>query len=400
MSDIDLNDLYRELSADFAQPKKKEGRTPREERIIAGFEDIRHFFRTHGRLPQNRFDGEIFERLYAVRLAALRDSEECRMLLADLDEKQWLQQTACPSEERETLSEEALMAALSEDTGDTQNLTTLRHVRSNNEKQRQSSEKVADRKPCADFARFQPLFDAVQHDLQTGIRGTIGFGKDTKIVLGDWFILDGQTAYVAEEGADFDSPQGKKDARLRVIFSNGTESDLLRLSLARALYKDANARRIKLLAFDSGSLFSNIPDEDDCESGTIYVLRSLSNHPYIAEHRQLIHKIGVTGGKLDARIANARHDATFLLADVEVVAEYKLSNIHRHKLEKILHRVFAPAQLQLTIADRFGHPVQPQEWFLVHLKIIDQAVDAIMDGSITRLTYNPGSASLVAADAD
>lgn len=394
MSDMDLNALYQELSADFAQPKKKEGRTPREERIIAGFEDIRHFFRTHGRLPQNRFDGDIFERLYAVRLAALRDSEECRALLADLDEQQWLQQTACPSEERETLSDEALMAALSEDGGDTQNVTTLRHVRRNSEKQRQNSEKVADRKPCADFARFRPLFDAVQHDLQTGIRGTIGFSKNTKIALGDWFVLDGQTAYVAEEGEDFYSPQGKKDARLRVIFSNGTESDLLRLSLARALYKDANARRIKALAFDEGSLFGGTLDENDCESGTIYVLRSLSDHPYIAEHRRLIHKIGVTGGKVESRIAKAEHDPTFLLGKVEIVAQYQLSNINRSKLENILHKLFSPAQLDITIEDRFGNPVQPKEWFLVPLNIIDEAVQAIINGSITRLSYDPATAQL------
>ena len=125
------------------------------------------------------------------------------------------------------------------------------------------------------------------------------------------------------------------------------------------------------------------------ESGTIYVLRSQSDHPFVTEHRELIHKIGVTGGKVETRIANAAHDATYLLADVEVIATYKLAGINRHKLEKLIHRIFAPAQLDLTIEDRFGHPVKPREWFLVPLHIIDEAVERIRDGSIEGLTYIP-----------
>jgi hypothetical protein len=111
-----------------------------------------------------------------------------------------------------------------------------------------------------------------------------------------------------------------------------------------------------------GPLFSESWEEDDVESGIIYVLRSLSNHPFVAEHRELIHKIGVTGGKVEARIANAAHDATYLLADVEVVASYKLAEINRTKLENLFHRIFVPAQLDLTIHDRFGQPVRPREF--------------------------------------
>jgi hypothetical protein len=103
----------------------------------------------------------------------------------------------------------------------------------------------------------------------------------------------------------------------------------------------------------------------------------------------------VTGGKVEARIANAEHDATYLLAKVEVVATYKLAGINRGKLEALLHRVFAPAQLDLEIKDRFGHPVKPREWFLVPLSVIDEAVTRIRDVSITRVVYDPGTAKLV-----
>jgi hypothetical protein len=42
------------------------------------------------------------------------------------------------------------------------------------------------------------------------------------------------------------------------------------------------------------------------------------------------------------------------MADVEVVATYELYNISRTKLEKLIHRVFDSARLDIEIKDRFG----------------------------------------------
>ena len=125
------------------------------------------------------------------------------------------------------------------------------------------------------------------------------------------------------------------------------------------------------------------------------MLRSHSTHPFVAEHRELIHKIGVTGGRVETRVAAAAKDATYLLADVEVVATYKLHNLNRTRLESIFHRLFGAAQLDLTIEDRFGNPVKPREWFLVPLQVIDEAVERIRDGSITDVVYDPQTARLV-----
>ena len=68
-----------------------------------------------------------------------------------------------------------------------------------------------------------------------------GFLK-ADIDVGQFFILGGQLAYVAEVGEAIKAPNGQMDARLRVIYSNGTESSLLRRSLQRALYKDEAGR--------------------------------------------------------------------------------------------------------------------------------------------------------------
>ncbi len=389
-NEFDLDELEAELS-DFAHSGKKTGRTPREERIIAGFEDIQRFVEEHGHAPRHGDDKDIFERLYAVRLDRLRDQEECRTLLMPLDHQGLLNAFEVREPQGDyTMTDDELLAELAGD-DEGSDIQNLRHVRSNAEKR--EAEEIAQRERCEDFERFQPLFEQVQRELQSGVRVTRTFIRDASIEEGQFFILGGQTVYVAEVGEPIKAPNGESDARLRVIYSNGTESNLLRRSLQRALYKDDAGRRIT--DADAGPLFGDILEPDDIESGTIYVLRSHSNHPFVAEHRELIHKIGVTGGKVETRIAGADKDATYLLADVDVVATYKLHNINRTRMENLFHRLFSPAQIELTIPDRFGNPVKPREWFLVPLHVIDEAVERIRDGSITDVTYDPQTARLI-----
>jgi hypothetical protein len=393
-NNLDLDELANDL-ADFAQPEKKVGRGPREERIIAGFEEIQRFTDEHGRAPQHGEDRDIFERLYAVRLDRLRALEECRTLLAPLDRQGLLTGAdIAPSVATDEIDTDALMAELAGVAGDTE-ITDLRHVRSAAEKR--AAEEIANREPCPDFERFKSLFEQVRLDLDSGVRTTRPFVKDAgflkaDITQGQYFILGGQIAYVAEVGETFRAPNGEADARLRVIYSNGTESDLLLRSLQRALYKDEAGRRITEPT--AGPLFSEENDDEDVASGTIYVLRSKSDHPLVAANRDVLHKIGVTGGDVQRRIANAKLDPTFLMADVEVVATYTLYNINRIKLENLIHRIFAPAQLDITIKDRFGNPVVPREWFLVPRFVVDDAVELIKDGTITNYVYNPTSARL------
>lgn len=392
MADLDDDELLDALGVEVA-PLKVASRTPREERIIAGFEDILRFHQTHGRAPRHGEGHDIFERLYAVRLDQLRKLPEAQTLLAGLDGPGLLSGVAVANADVDDLDEDALLAELGIDdpSADQNDITVLRHVRSTTEKR--AADEIADRTRCADFDQFQPLFEQVEQELKSNVRKTLRFGRDTSIADGNYFIVGGQLAYVAEVGETIRAPNGESDARLRVIYANGTESNLLRRSLQRALYKDETGRR--LTDTDMGPLFGDAPEPDDIESGTIYVLRSQSTHPFVTEHRELIHKIGVTGGKVETRIAAAVKDATYLLADVEVVATYKLHNLNRTRLEGIFHRLFGAAQLDLSIEDRFGNPVKPREWFLVPLHVIDEAVERIRDGSIASVHYDPETARLV-----
>jgi hypothetical protein len=388
MSEPDLDELRAELDA-FAQPEKKGGRSARDERIIAGFEEIQRFVKTHGHPPLHGEDRDIFERIYAVRLDRLCALQECRTLLQPLDYQGLLTEGAAPAGFEDSPDVDELAAELEEAAG-ASDITELRHVRTSADKR--AAEEIANRQRCEDFDRFKPLFAAVQQEIESGIRQTRPFELKAEIRPGSWFIVSGQKAYVAAMDEMYTNAQGRTDARLRVIFDNGTESNMLMRSLQRALHKDEAGRRITDPV--AGPLFAGTAAEDDIESGTVYVLRSKSDNPEISARRDLIHKIGVTGGKVETRIANAASDATYLLADVEVIATYKLFNINRIRLENIIHRVFAPAQLNLTITDRFGNPVKPREWFLVSLSVIDEVIEKIKDGSITRYEYDPQAASL------
>ncbi len=395
MSDFDLDELRDEL-ADFAQPEKKGGRSPREERIIAGFEEIQRFVEKSGHAPRHGEDGDIFERLYAVRLDRLRALEECRSLLTQLDHQGLLIGAPMASgPPADSMDEDELLAELAGAAGSS-DITKLRHVRTSAEKR--EAEEFARREKCADFETFKPLFLQVQADLESGRRTTRPFVKDAgflkaDIQAGQFFILGGQTAYVAKVGEPIKAPNGETDARLRVIYSNGTESDLLLRSLQRALYKDEAGRRITEPS--AGPLFEDQTGDDDEASGTIYVLRSKSDHPLVTQNREILHKIGVTGGSVERRIGNAHRDPTYLMADVEIVATYELYNINRSKLESLIHKIFGAARLDVKINDRFGQPITPKEWYLVPRFVIDEAVGRIKDGTITGYVYDPRQAELV-----
>lgn len=395
MVDLSDDELLAELGVE-RKTESKSSHTPVEERLLAGFEEIQEFVDTNGRPPLHGEGRDISERLFAVRLDRIRQLHGVHQLIGSADRHGLLEYPIGESEsENIILNDDELLSELGvaeiED-----DITKLTHVKTRAEKR--AAEEIANREPCRDFEKFAKLFDRVKEDLKCGARISKPFVKDTgiskaEITQGQFFILGGQMALVAEVGDEFRAPYGELDARLRVIYSNATESNILRRSLQRALYKDEAGRRISEPT--AGPLFGNEVSDGDTESGTIYVLRSKSDHPTISANRDIIHKIGVTGSKVETRIANAKIDATFLLADVDVVARYELYNINRAKLENLLHRFFASSRLDIQIDDRFGNPIKPQEWFLVPLQAIDDAVHALKEGTIEDLKYDVSTASLV-----
>ncbi|MFN4944444.1 MAG: GIY-YIG nuclease family protein, partial [Akkermansiaceae bacterium] len=323
ITDEDLN-LLDELGVD-AEPTRSGGRSAREQRIIAGYEEITRFVEEYGRLPQHGEDRDIFERIYAVRLDRIRGSIECRGVLRDMDTKGLLD-AEHPFEAITSLKEDVtdyqLLDALGVGTESAEDITELKHVRTAKEKM--AAEEVAQRTACRNFGIFKPLFLQIKKDIKSGSARVVECHDKTEVKKGDFFIIQGQIVYLAEAGEIFMNAEGREDCRLRVIFDNGTESGMLRRSLQKRLWEDHTARRI-ITGLDLGPLFSNVEEDGDQAVGHVYVLRSKSENPFIVENRKVIHKIGITSGSVKNRVANAAKDPTYLLAEVEIVETDKVS---------------------------------------------------------------------------
>jgi hypothetical protein len=409
ITDEDL-DLLDELGVE-TEPVKGSAHSAREQRIIAGYEEIGRFVEEHGRVPQHGEDRDIFERLYAVRLDRIRESPECLAVLIGRDPhgllgkgSQDAGQAYALGEDpvgyrtgaaaQAVLSDDELLAALGAGEGEGADITELRHVRPSAEKR--AAEEIAQRTPCEDFGKFRPLFEQIEKEIRAGLVQTQPITAENRgIGEKDFFILNGITLYVAEVGEPLKITASEVDRRLRLIFANGTESNLLLRSLQRAFYDDPSARRVVRPKEAEQLVFGGEWEPDDVEAGTIYVLRSKSDDPFIAANRDVIHKIGVTGGEVKSRIANARKDPTYLLADVDVVQTFRLANINRKKLEALLHQFFAPARLDVDLQDRFGEKVVPREWFLVPLPVIEEAIGMLKLGTIANHSYAPERAMIV-----
>jgi len=283
------------------------------------------------------------------------------------------------------LDDDALLGQLGLNSGEAKtDITQLTHVKPRAEVSR--PEEIGQRTICKDFAIFKPLFEAIQQDIKSASRKVIAYAKDSSVEEGNVFILSGQMVYVAEIGELFTDKGGKTNARSRFIFDNGVESNQLRRSFKARLWEDKSSRRVTDISM--GPLFDGEPGEDDQASGTIYVARSHSNHPFIAENRNVVHKIGVTNKSIDSRLSGAEDDPTFLFAKAELIASFELYSINSHELETLLHKIFADARLEIEIPDRFGKPYRPQEWFCVSLDTIQDAVDKLKEGSLTSYQFN------------
>jgi hypothetical protein len=279
---------------------------------------------------------------------------------------------------------EGLMTALAEAEDDDDSIFKLRHVRSY-DRQMASADFTSQREKCPNFHEYEPLFEQVNKEIANGIREPLPFRKEQEIYQGQFFILNGLMVYIAEVGEAFEK-NGKKNARLKTIFSNGTQGNNLLRSLATELYKDSNGRRIS--DPKTGGLFSNVAAENDIGTGTVYVLESLSIQPSVLPNRKILHKIGVTKGPVATRIANAKKEATYLLAPVKVVAEFEVFNVKARNIEKLLHAYFDTARAEITIKDRFGNPVRSREWFFAPVNAIKEAVDRLIDGTLGETFYD------------
>lgn len=367
-------------------------------RARAQFEEINVFVDRNGFAPGQGPEGRkigVMERSYQARLRAYAEDPSLRAAVSSLDRHGLL---ASAEDKPPPASLDDILASgdpLLDDPNE--GIFDLVHAKAAPAK----PEMVSERVPCKDFDQFKPIFDKAASELASGVRRSMRFANEQEIEAGGFFILNGVMVYVAEV-RDPHVRNGKRNARLRLIFDNGTEGQNLLRSLATELYKDPNGRRIS--DPNPGPLFGSQPTSEtrtespqDRITGLIYVVRSLSSLPEIARLDGNLFKIGFTTGTLEARLRGAEDDPTFLMAPVKPVMSYQAVNLNANAFERLVHHFFGEARLDIEVKDRFGKAIKPREWFLLPLPIIEQAIPLIVDGSILRYRYDHRACAIVEA---
>jgi len=255
-------------------------------------------------------------------------------------------------------------------------------IKKNSIRKRQVEE-TAQRKTCANFADYAHLFVQVHRELHDGKRQLIGY-QESAIQEGIFFIADGLMGYI--EKLDVNNRQIKdrirKDGRSRVIYEDGTESNILFRTIGKYVAKNGYIVTEPNDGTELDALSGAGITTDDIANGWIYILRSKSTDERIASVKDL-YKIGFTTTPVNQRIKNARNETTYLLADVEVVNTYQVYNVDTHKLESLIHQFFEPARFHFTV-----NGSKAVEWFVVPLPIIREAIARFVDGSIVNYIYN------------
>lgn len=388
-----LNDILndQELSDSFKIVQKSSVTSP-DQRLIDGFEEINLFIDEHKKIPLLGTD--VQELKLSSRLRSIQQDPQKIIILENYDRHSILaaivtQNTSIPN------SLDDIIADYEYDIFDpakAEEIFTLKHVPSNID--RASADFIARRKPCKNFAKYEPLFKQCQADLKSGKRKLITFVESKLKQEKTYFVVNGILGYLETIYDLTKNPQNSKlDGRIYCVFENGTESNLLFRSLGKLLYD--NGWLVSTTQEEADNKFkqeigqqdnSSINDNDQ-HTGHIYILKSKSKDPKISEIENL-YKIGYCIGSVDERIKNAINEPTYLNAPVEIITSYKCYNLNPQKLEAILHRLFKPQCLNIDIAGTDSIRYSPREWFILPIKIIMEAINLIDSGEITKYHYD------------
>lgn len=353
-------------------PAKRQPMT-KDERLVASFGEITEFVGRHGRAPDKEAD-DVTEMMLAHRLASMSASDQQRELLAPYDDLGILEPPKPPESLEDAIAEDSLGLLEAPEV----DIHTLRHV----PKPSAQPEEIARRRPCEDFERFEPLFKACHEELRTGVRQLVKFRDEQAVREGAFYVLNGVLVLVAEEG-ERKVEHGRPNARLRCVFENATEADLLLRSFASRLYRFG-----KTVTEPEEKTRLEVEERLGGESGFVYVARSLSEDPEVRAIPDL-YKIGFTTGSAEERVADAIGSATFLDAPVALVDTFELPRSIAGQVEALLHRFFAAARIDAWF-EREGLPVADvREWFSVPREAIANAMELIRSEGIKSYEYDP-----------
>ena len=160
-------------------------------------------------------------------------------------------------------------------------------IRKGMEKKR-NVEEVAQRKTCENFADYAHLFPQVHRELHEGKRHLIRY-QESAIQEKVFFISDGLMGYI--DMLDISNRQIKtrvrKDGRSRVIYEDGTESNILFRTIGKNITRNGYIVTELNDGKELDALLGPSITEEDIAHGWIYVLRSKSADERIASVNDL-----------------------------------------------------------------------------------------------------------------
>lgn len=354
-----------------------------DERLVGSFLEINNFINENGREPEPGKD--LNEHRLAARLKSLREDRTKSEQLLDYDELFLLNQEVKPINTLQDIFDDDSGGILNEDDP---SIFSIKHVPKRSI--RLSAEYIARRKPAKDFDKFEQSFIECQQNLKKGILVLRKLQRHKQLCEGRFFVVGGILGYVDKVFNLSINDQSKLNGRLRLIFENGTESNMLLQSLIKSI-QDTNG----WIVSERNREIVEIPNKgEDKHTGYIYIVKSLSDNPKIKSLENL-YKIGFSATPVEDRIKNAVEDPTFLMAPVRIITTYECYNFNPQKLEQLLHNFFGSNCLNVDIYDKSGRRIMPREWFIAPIEAIEQVVKLIIDGGIINYRYDSQKQEIV-----
>jgi len=362
-----------------------------EDRLTDSFEEINVFFDKNNREPNSK---SMSEYGLLAKLKNFRQNEEQKKTLKPFDRHNLLGyvEIVKPTID-DILNEEDDFGLLDSD----KDLDIFRFNHTPKPEDRAETDFVASRKAIKDkdFEKYEEMFQKVHKEIKEGKRKIKPFKNIEKnLHVGDFYLMDGILLYLEsanlkkEEWEQNSGNRVRIEGRTRTVFENGTFSNMLFRSLGKQIQKSGKLITNTYEKLEQ-ELFVNtgLVKEEDVQTGWIYVLKSESTNIEISNIKNL-YKIGFASNSVDERIKNAKKEATYLFADVKKIATYKVYNRNADKLESLLHRFFANSCLDIDLFNEKGQRLNPREWFVVSLEVIEEAIQLILNESIVNYEYD------------
>lgn len=388
---ISLDDIFKDDDFGLLDSKQNTSNVKSEDdRLIDSFEEINAFVDKNGREPNT---SSMSEYGLLARLKNIRQNEQQKITLKPFDRHNILGEVEMPKTSIDDVLSDDEFGLLNPDS----DLSIFKYRHISKEDERAEAEFIAQRKPLkeVEFKRYEAMFQKVHQEIKEGKRKILPFRNIEKnLHVGDFYLIDGVMLYLKEANLDKSVRELKSGDRERIegrtftIFENGTYSQMLFRSLGKQIQKSGKLITNTYEGINR-ELFVNsgMVEEEDIQTGWVYVLKSKSSNPKIAKLPNL-YKIGFSSTPIDERIKNARHEATYLFSDVIKVESFAIYNRNADKLEQLLHRFFAAACLNIDLYNDNGQRAVPREWFVVPIERIREAIELILNEQIVNYKYD------------